>query len=258
MANIQIKDLIQLSNLLRLDIIHVGKDSDNKDYFITKEDMIGRFPAWDTGTTYAVNDFIVYSGKIYLSLQAANVGKQPDSEPTWWQEFTSGGGLSSLWIPLPAGSWNYPNSNPMPLDQDVGSNKEIYRHLGDDTTEEFIDRSLPLPNEIDAAGTVDLYIWVYAKTWVTGKNVQLKWYHGAIGNNEDWDAAMSSKLSGDQALSTTGQNYLTRIKISETISNLNWSSLDTVDLQVSRVAPGSNNLVGDLGIHNAGILIPRA
>lgn len=40
--------------------------------------------AWVTGTTYAADAYVSYSGYIYKSLQASNTGNTPDSEPTWW------------------------------------------------------------------------------------------------------------------------------------------------------------------------------
>lgn len=43
-------------------------------------------PDWDSGTTYALDDLVTYSGATYKSLQAGNLNKQPDSEPTWWVE----------------------------------------------------------------------------------------------------------------------------------------------------------------------------
>lgn len=39
---------------------------------------------WAIGTTYAEGDRRVYQQYVYESLQAANTGKQPDTEPTWW------------------------------------------------------------------------------------------------------------------------------------------------------------------------------
>lgn len=39
---------------------------------------------WAIGTTYAEGDRRVYQQHIYESLQSANTGRQPDTEPTWW------------------------------------------------------------------------------------------------------------------------------------------------------------------------------
>jgi hypothetical protein len=55
--------------------------------------------AWLIGTTYAQFDGVTYTpkGKAYISLQAANVGHEPDTSPTYWED--SGGGES-----LPTGN----------------------------------------------------------------------------------------------------------------------------------------------------------
>lgn len=36
------------------------------------------------GTTYAKDDQVNYANSIYVSLQAGNTGKTPDTNPTWW------------------------------------------------------------------------------------------------------------------------------------------------------------------------------
>lgn len=43
------------------------------------------YSAWAAGTTYAQNTYVTYSNSLYQSLQASNVGHQPDTSPTWWQ-----------------------------------------------------------------------------------------------------------------------------------------------------------------------------
>jgi hypothetical protein len=40
--------------------------------------------AWAGTTTYALNARISYNGNIYKSLQAANLNKNPETQPTWW------------------------------------------------------------------------------------------------------------------------------------------------------------------------------
>lgn len=39
------------------------------------------------GTTYAQDVFVRYGERVYQSLQASNTGHQPDTSPTWWQDF---------------------------------------------------------------------------------------------------------------------------------------------------------------------------
>ena len=40
--------------------------------------------AWDSGTTYALNDAVLYNGSSYVSLQAGNLANPPDLSPTFW------------------------------------------------------------------------------------------------------------------------------------------------------------------------------
>lgn len=42
------------------------------------------YATYAAGTTYALAARVVYNHGIYESLQAANLGKTPDSNPTWW------------------------------------------------------------------------------------------------------------------------------------------------------------------------------
>lgn len=41
-------------------------------------------PLWSSATTYAVGAIVRYNNKVYESLQATNLNKQPDVNPTWW------------------------------------------------------------------------------------------------------------------------------------------------------------------------------
>lgn len=42
------------------------------------------YPVYAADTTYALADRVIYDHNIYESLQAANLGNQPDLNPTWW------------------------------------------------------------------------------------------------------------------------------------------------------------------------------
>jgi len=46
-----------------------------------------RMALWSAAVTYTINEGTVYGGLIYISLQNGNTNKQPDSEPTWWQQY---------------------------------------------------------------------------------------------------------------------------------------------------------------------------
>src|SRR5690606_26990061 len=46
----------------------------------------GDHPAWASGTTYGVNDLVVYGHTIYESAQAGNTGNVPPDVPLYWLE----------------------------------------------------------------------------------------------------------------------------------------------------------------------------
>lgn len=41
-------------------------------------------PAWASGTTYALNDLVIKSHRVYKSIQASNLNHDPANSPTWW------------------------------------------------------------------------------------------------------------------------------------------------------------------------------
>lgn len=55
--------------------------------------------AYAGGTTYAVGDLVTYSGVVYYSRVAANIGNQPDISPTQW--YVEAGGLLEIPTDLP-------------------------------------------------------------------------------------------------------------------------------------------------------------
>lgn len=170
-----------------------------------------------------------------------------------WQ--TAGGSAADFTVDFPAGNWNYPTSNPAPLDEDTGTNGTIIRQLFDDTTEEFVEAVFKLPPAI--AGTVTFYIEGYAVTAVASKNVEFTFYHSAKADGESWDAAFSSKVSGDLATDGT-QDQMDFFSFTETVSNLGWTAGDQVRIKLSRTAPSADNLSGDYGLTHFRISVPRA
>lgn len=48
--------------------------------------------AWNSGTAYAVNDIVSYSGNSYAAIQAGT-NQQPDTATTFWTLFVTGGGV---------------------------------------------------------------------------------------------------------------------------------------------------------------------
>ena len=53
--------------------------------------------AWLVGTTYAKGDTIYDAGIAYISLQAANVGKVPASQPLWWSAISTYKWAKGVW-----------------------------------------------------------------------------------------------------------------------------------------------------------------
>lgn len=155
----------------------------------------------------------------------------------------------------PAGSFDYPGSNPAPLDTDLGTNGSIKRHLFDASTEEFVIGQFQLPLSIDSSGTVQFEAIGYAVTAVSSKNIKLKFYYSAQADGESWDTAFSSVSSGDLACSGT-QDQINLFSWNETVSNLGWAADDFVRFMVSRITPSSNNLSGDWGLLLFRITIP--
>jgi len=164
--------------------------------------------------------------------------------------------MSDFYVQFPAGSFKMPAANPAPLDNDTGTNGNIFRHLLDDTTEEFVECLLPeVPADIDTSGTVTFFAKGYASTAVASKNIELKVYHSAKADGESWDAAYANKESGDLATDGT-QDELDFFTWTETVTALGWAASDQIRLKLSRIAPSTANLAGDWGLTAFGIIIP--
>ena len=58
---------------------------------------------WNIATTYALNDFVNYDGKAYVSMVAANVGLQPDTNPNAWMQFAVEGAQGPQGVQGPVG-----------------------------------------------------------------------------------------------------------------------------------------------------------
>lgn len=53
---------------------------------------------WSGTTTYAAKVIVPWAGKLFYSLQPVNLNHQPDTSPTWWSLFLSGG--DSVWLAM--------------------------------------------------------------------------------------------------------------------------------------------------------------
>lgn len=58
---------------------------------------------WNVATTYAINDFVNYDGNAYVSMVAANVGLQPDTNPNAWMRFAVEGAQGPQGVQGPVG-----------------------------------------------------------------------------------------------------------------------------------------------------------
>lgn len=77
-----------------------GEKGDKGDTGLAELNIKGN---WDVATTYALNDFVNYDGKAYVSMVAANVGLQPDTNPDAWMQFAVEGVQGPRGIQGPVG-----------------------------------------------------------------------------------------------------------------------------------------------------------
>lgn len=77
-----------------------GEKGDKGDTGLAELNIKGN---WDVATTYALNDFVNYDGKAYVSTVAGNVGLQPDTNPTAWMQFAVEGAQGPQGIQGPVG-----------------------------------------------------------------------------------------------------------------------------------------------------------
>lgn len=167
------------------------------------------------------------------------------------------GGIPFWYEYWQAGEFDYPDSNSPEAERDSGANGKIRSLLFDDTTEEQILKQYRIPSLLDTSGTVTFETYGYAKTAAASKNIEWTFYHSAKADGENWDAAYSSKVSGDLATDST-QDQLDYFTWTETVSNLSWTANDHQRWKLGRTQPSANNLVGDYRFIGFGIRIPVA
>lgn len=184
-------------------------------------------------------------------------GKLTDNSDGSFTLTISGAGAAWRFIDLPAGSWDYPASNPAPLDTDTGTNGTIKRQLFDDTTAEFVIAQIKMPSDLDTAGTVYLEAYGYATT-ADGNEIQLRLSYAEIDKGETWDGAYSTKDSGDYTTDAQ-QDELDEVEWNETVTNLGWAADDLIRIMISRIAiADGTKLTGDWGLTHFRLKIPRA
>lgn len=114
----------------------------------------------------------------------------------------------------------------------------------DDTTEEYANRHLEVPETIDTAGTVTFRVICAPKTGASSKNVGWTFGHRAAASGEAIDGSYTEEDSGAIAISAT-TNYQTAMEWTETVSNLGWVAGDVVYFRLSRDPGVTNDLTGD-------------
>lgn len=176
------------------------------------------------------------------------------------KEYVSAGdGAWEGWlsINIPSGSWNYPASNPAPLDTDTGVNGRIKRQRFDDTTEEFVLQQIQVPKSIDTTRNVYFIALGYAVT-ADGNEIQLRFSHDEADVDETWDGAFITEDSGDYS-TNANQDFLDEIIWHETWENLGWAAEDHLRIKVSRIAIDDGiDLSGDWGLTHFKIRFPVA
>jgi hypothetical protein len=166
-----------------------------------------------------------------------------------------GGDGSPPFFYLSADDFSVVETNFAPLNQKEGSNVKHLVRSFDDTTEEFVNFSMSIP-DLDASGTVTFRAYIYAETAAASVNVQLRLGHINANNNDSWDVAYTDLDSGDVALSAT-QDQITVAEWSETVTNLGWAADDLLILRLSRISPTGTNLTGDLQLIGFSVEVPQ-
>ena len=160
-------------------------------------------------------------------------------------------------IELPAGSMAVPTSNGATFATNTGTYGNLQVNEFDQTTEEFLEGVIGIPDNIKSDGTVIIEAIGYPSTAAANKYIQLKFYHSAKAKNESWDAAYGSVSSGDLAVASTA-NLLDNHRWTSPVSTLDWVAGDQARIRISRIAPVGTNLTGDYHLTMLRIKIPRS
>lgn len=134
---------------------------------------------------------------------------------------------------------------------------EVNVRAFDDTTEEFMQHSFRVPDDITALGTVTFEVQGWSATAASSKNVAFTFGHRAITASEAIDGAYTDEDADDEAVDAN-QDDLDIITWTETVANLGWVAGDLILYRFSRFAATTNNLVGDYNVLNFFIRIPRS
>lgn len=220
--------------------------------------------ALDTNTVNAKGDILAATADNTMTRLAVGSNNQvltaDSSEATGIKWAAAAGGGSTEPDPMfPAGSFDYPTSNPANLEQINSGSITNVRLLGqafDDTTNETVTREFEVPSDIDTSGTVTFAIRGIAQTAATA-NVEFRFAHSVSNDNESSDVAYTNEDSGAKAVDTT-QDDNTYFTWTETVANLGWAASDMCKFQLTRLASGGNDtLTDDFYVRMLKISIPR-
>jgi hypothetical protein len=166
-------------------------------------------------------------------------------------------GASHRIISISAGEWNYPTSDPAPLDRDNGTNGDKFRQLFSDTTEQTLERNITVPYDFDSTGRVVFEIYGYSNTATSNQSTRYKFSHSAIANGESWDTSFAT-LANEINVSAT-QDYIDANTFSTLASNLSWTANDKMRIKLTRTAVSSGTTVsGRYSVTEFNLRIPRA
>lgn len=162
-----------------------------------------------------------------------------------------------LSIDFPAGTFDYPSTNPAPLNTDVGTNNTVKAHLFDDSTDESVEFQIVLPSDLDTSGTVTFECIGYSGAASPSGNTIMAISQVPKTGGEVWDAAYTTtETAAADAFSVQDQLEVT--SWTETVANLGWSASDFVKCSLFRDADnGSDTLTGDYSMVHFRIRIPR-
>lgn len=155
-----------------------------------------------------------------------------------------------------ASDFDLVETNAAPLVQTSGTNVKHLVRAFDDTTEEFVNFTFGVPDNIDTSGTVTFRVWMYSATAAASRNVALTFGNVPTGDSDDFDVAYTNIASGDLPIDST-QDNITIASWTETVATLGWVVNDVVQARVSRTT-ATTNLVGDLNMIGFRVEIPGA
>ena len=129
----------------------------------------------------------------------------------------------------------------------------------DDTTQEYLNGNLTVPDDIDSSGTIEFEVRGFAATAAASRVVAFDFDHAAVAHDEDLDSATyTTEASGDKNV-INNQNDLEIHSWTETVTNAGWVAGDEVFFRISRDPTTSGtNLTGNWRMIKLVIRVPLA